>query len=171
MTYADEILDRRRQAKADDAFPWHATFEELSTGIPFRTSARRVTEADVTAFAALTGDRHPQHLDPAFATVSPAGERVAHALLVLSLSTGLVPWDPRRVMALHRVADALFERPVVFGDELHVEGTLAGLAPASEDAGLVSFDWSVVKQDGAVACRARVEVLWHRDEHFVGGGR
>jgi len=170
MTYANEILGRRRQAKADEAFPWHATFEELSVGLPFRTPSRRVTEEDVRAFAELTGDRHPLYLDPAFAKVSRFGERIAHSLLVVSLAVGLVPWDPRRVIALHRIADATFPTPVRFADEISVRGSVAVLAPGQDDAGLVTLDWTILNQRGDVVAHALVEVFWQRDEHFGTAG-
>jgi acyl dehydratase len=117
----------------------------------------------VVGFAALTGDWHPQHADAAWAEQSPFGERIAHGMLVVSLAAGLVPFDPGRVMALRRVSDATFKRPVRFGDTLHVEGRIAELSPASDEAGLVGFAWNVVNQDGRTACRARVDVLWRRD--------
>ncbi|MGH2945989.1 MAG: MaoC/PaaZ C-terminal domain-containing protein [Solirubrobacteraceae bacterium] len=146
-----------------DTMSWWAPFEALETGQQFTTRARTVTEADVVSFAALTGDWHPQHADAEWAAASPFGERIAHGLLVISLAAGLVQFDPGRVVALRRVSDATFKRPVRFGDTLHVEGRIAELAPASEEAGLVTLAWSVVNQDGRTVCRARVEVLWRRD--------
>jgi acyl dehydratase len=82
---------------------------------------------------------------------------------VIALASGLVPFDPGRVVALRRVCDATFKRPVRFGDTLRVEGRIAEVAPASEEAGLVTFAWSVVNQEDRTVCRARVEVLWKRD--------
>jgi 3-hydroxybutyryl-CoA dehydratase len=152
-----------------DTISWWAPFEALETGQEFTTRGRTVTEADVVAFAALTGDWHPQHADAAWAAASPFGERIAHGLLVVSLAAGLVPFDPGRVVALRRVADATFKRPVRFGDTLHVEGRIAELSPVSDDAGLVAFTWSVVNQGGRVVCRARVEVLWRRDREAEAG--
>src|SRR3954469_12064196 len=149
-----------------DTLSWWAPFEALEAGQSFTTRGRTVTEADVVAFAALTGDWHPQHADAEWAAASPFGERIAHGLLVVSLAAGLVPFDPGRVVALRRVADATFKRPVRFRDTLRVEGRVADLAPAGDDAGLVTLAWSVVNQDGRAVCRARVEVLWRRD----GGG-
>jgi acyl dehydratase len=167
MTYANEILGRRRQAKADEAFPWHATFEELTVGLSFRTPARRVSEEDVRAFAALTGDDHPQHLDPGFAKASRFGQPIAQSLLVMSFAAGLIPWDPRRVVALHRVAEATFLAPVHPGDEIALHGSVAAIAAGTDpDAGIVTLEWSVLTRGDEVACAALVEVLWHRDEHF-----
>jgi 3-hydroxybutyryl-CoA dehydratase len=146
-----------------DTISWWAPFEALEPGQEFTTRGRTVTEADVVAFASLTGDWHPQHCDAQWAGGSPFGERIAHGLLVVALASGLVPFDPGRVVALRRVCDATFKRPVRFGDTLRVEGRIAELAPVSDDAGLVTFAWNVVNQEDRTVCRARVEVLWKRD--------
>ena len=50
-----------------DTISWWAPFEALETGQQFTTRGRTVTEADVVAFAALTGDWHPQHSDAEWA--------------------------------------------------------------------------------------------------------
>jgi len=150
-------------AAITDTLSWWAPFEALEVGQSFTTRGRTVTEADVVAFAALTGDWHPQHADAHWAAASPFGERIAHGLLVVSLAAGLVPFDPGRVVALRRVADATFKRPVRFGDTLRVEGRVAELGSAGDDAGLVTLAWTIVNQDGRAVCRARVEVLWRRD--------
>ena len=72
-------------------------------------------------FAGLTGDFHPQHADAEWAAASPFGERIAHGLLVLSLAAGLVDFDPEEVLALRRVRDVVFKRPVKLGDTIRVE--------------------------------------------------
>jgi 3-hydroxybutyryl-CoA dehydratase len=146
------------------SFNWSCPYEELEAGQTFTTRGRTVTEADVVGFAALTGDWHPQHSDAQWAAGSAFGERIAHGLAVVSFAAGLVPFDPARVMALRRVADATFKRPVKLGDTLHVDGKVADLSDRGDEAGLVTFAWSVLNQDGRVVCRARVEVLWRRDD-------
>ena len=142
---------------------WSAPFDELAVGEEFKSRGRTVTEADVVGFSALTGDWHPQHADAEWAASSAFGERVAHGMLVISFAVGLVPFDPDRVLALRRVADAVFKRPVLFGDTLHVKGRVEELSPLNDDAGLVTWGWSVVNQEDRLVCRARVEVLWRRD--------
>jgi 3-hydroxybutyryl-CoA dehydratase len=144
-----------------------APFEDLPVGASFTSRGRTVTEADVVGFAGLTGDWHPQHSDAEWASSSPFGERIAHGMLVLSMAVGLVPFDPERVLALRRVGDVVFKRPVRLGDTIHVEGKVASRQPVSDEAGLVGLSWSVVNQDGRLVCRARVEVLWACDEPIV----
>ncbi len=139
---------------------WSAPFNELAEGERFQTRGRTVTESDVVSFAALTGDWHPQHADAEWAAAGPFGQRIAHGLLIVSFAVGLVPFDPDRVMALRRVRDVVFRRPVRLGDTVHVEGSVRGLKPASDEAGLVTLGIDVLRQDARRACAAQVEVLW-----------
>ena len=57
-----------------------------SAGLEFGPSSwREVTQETINAFARLTGDDNPIHVDAAFAAESPFGTRIAHGLLTLSL--------------------------------------------------------------------------------------
>ena len=141
----------------------HHAFERLSEGDRFASRGRTVTESDVHAFAAQTGDLHPQHCDADWAARSPFGERIAHGMLVLSYAVGLVGFDPERVLALRRISDAVFKRPVKLGDSIHVEGSVLQLNPVSDDAGLVTLGMRILNQDDQTVCRAKVEALWKRD--------
>jgi 3-hydroxybutyryl-CoA dehydratase len=149
---------------------WSCPFEELEAGQAFTTRGRTVTEADVVSFAALTGDWHPQHTDAVWAKESAFGERIAHGLFVISLAGGLVPFDPERVVALRRVGDVVFKRPVRLGDTLRVNGKVLEMSHVNEEAGLVALAWSVVNQDERVVARAKVEVLWRADGTAAGDG-
>jgi 3-hydroxybutyryl-CoA dehydratase len=139
---------------------WSAPFEALAVGQRFQTRGRTVTEADVVAFAGLTGDYHPQHSDAQWAQASPFGQRIAHGMLIVSFAVGLVPLDPERVLALRRLEDVVFKRPVLLGDTIHVQGEIDRLRPIDDSSGLVMCRWSIFNQRDQLACRARVEVLW-----------
>lgn len=140
----------------------HLPYERLSEGDRFASRGRTVTEGDVHAFAAQTGDLHPQHVDADWARESLFGERIAHGMLVLSYAVGLVGFDPDRVMALRRISDAVFKRPVRLGDTVHVEGSVVALQPIADDAGLVTLGLHILNQEERVVCRAKVEALWRR---------
>ncbi len=137
-------------------------FDSLAVGDRFTTGSRTVGEADIAAFATLTGDTHPQHVDESWAAGSRFGERIAHGLLVLSFASGLMPFDPERIVALRRVGDAVFKAPVRIGDRVHVEGQLAGLREIDDANGLVDCRWRVLNQDGKLVVRASVELVWRR---------
>jgi 3-hydroxybutyryl-CoA dehydratase len=136
-------------------------FDDLAPGLRFSTRGRTVTEADVVTFAGLTGDFHPQHVDAEWSKDSVFGERIAHGMLVLSMAAGLVPFDPERVIALRRVRDVVFKRPVRFGDTIIVDGSVKALSELDEATGLVSVALNVTVA-GRTAARATVDVLWAR---------
>jgi 3-hydroxybutyryl-CoA dehydratase len=146
----------------EDTMEWSDPFDRLSVGQRFRTRERAVTDTEVMVFSALTGDWHPQHCDPHWAARSPFGERIAHGMLTMSLAVGLVPLDPELVLALRRVGDVVFKRPVRLNESINVAGEISALTPIDEQAGLVNFGWAVRNQDDALVCRARVDVLWRR---------
>jgi 3-hydroxybutyryl-CoA dehydratase len=137
-------------------------FDELTVGDRFSTPARTVREADILDFAALTGDTHPQHVDPVWASDSRFGEQIAHGLLVLSFAVGLLPLDPDRIVALRRVGDAVFKQPVMIGDTVHVEGEIVRTREVDAEQGLVEARLRIVNDSGRLAVRTDVELVWRR---------
>jgi 3-hydroxybutyryl-CoA dehydratase len=138
------------------------SFDELAVGDRFETGGRTITETDVVSFAALTGDFHPQHTDAEWASGSQFGERIAHGLLVLSYSIGLITFDPGRVVALRKLSDVAFKAPVRFGDTVRLEGEIARLTEAGSELGLVTCAWRIRNQERKTVVRATVEILWRR---------
>jgi 3-hydroxybutyryl-CoA dehydratase len=145
-------------APEDDLFA--RPFSALVVGDRFATPGRTVAERDLLDFAALTGDRHPQHTDPEWAAGSRFGEQIAHGLLVLSFAVGLLPLDPNRVVALRRVGDAVFKQPVKIGDTVHVEGEIVRTREVDPEHGLVEARLRIVNGDGRLVVRADVELVW-----------
>jgi 3-hydroxybutyryl-CoA dehydratase len=135
-------------------------FAELSVGLRHRTRGRTVTEADIVGFGTLTGDLHPQHVDARWAATSRFGERIAHGMLILSYAIGLAPLNPERVLALRRIRDATFKRPVRIGDTIHVEIAVESLAPLPDQLGLVGCAWRVRNQREELVGIFRVDALW-----------
>lgn len=139
-------------------------FNVLHEGDRFVTARRTISETDVALFAELTGDRHPQHIDPIWAASSLFGERVAHGLLVFSCAAGLVPLDPERVVALRCVRDMVFKRPVRLGESVCVEGNVRRITPLEAGIDLIEVGMRVLRGDDLVALRALLEVVWKRDD-------
>jgi 3-hydroxybutyryl-CoA dehydratase len=139
---------------------FNSRFQELRVGERFSTPARAVREEDILEFAALTGDSHPQHVDPDWAAKSRFGEQIAHGLLVLSFAVGLLPLDPDRVVALRRVGDAVFKQAVKIGDEVHVDGKITALTELDGEQGLVETNLRILNQDDRLVARLKAELVW-----------
>jgi acyl dehydratase len=94
-------------------------FEDVVVGQSWRTSAHRVSDKDIAAFAEVTHDRHPLHVDDAFAHSMGFPRRTAHRLSGLSLMEGL---KSRLSLYEHTSIASLgwdkvmFRHPIVSGD-------------------------------------------------------
>ena len=64
-------------------------FEDFAPGTVLRSPARMVTLDDIDRYAALTGERHPVHMDEAFAREAGFPGRIAHGLFGLALIEAL----------------------------------------------------------------------------------
>jgi 3-hydroxybutyryl-CoA dehydratase len=138
-------------------------FDDLRVGDSMESSGRTVTEYDVVSFASLTGDWHPQHADAAWAAESPFGRRIAHGMLVISYAIGLLPIDPRVVMALRSIDNAVLKRPVGLGDTIRVRARLADKRPLGDEAGLTTLAVRIVNQSDELVARMEMVVLWRRE--------
>lgn len=126
-------------------------FEQFNLGDTFVSQGRTVTEADVVAFAGLSGDFNPLHTDAVFAAETPATQRIAHGMLIAAMATGMANWTG----IFQGTTIALMEQTirykgmVKFGDTVHLELKVAEKKETSKsDRGIVFFDVQVVNQDG-----------------------
>lgn len=90
------------------------------------------------------------------------GERVAQGMLVLSLALGLLPLAADKVVAVRRLSDVTFSRPVRIGDTIRVRCRVRGLKPIDQHVGVVVHAWEVVNQSDEVTMRAAVDLVWRR---------
>src|SRR5215510_10111169 len=60
--------------------------EDLAVGQTFAGQSRTIDEEQFGLFARLTGDDHPIHYDDAFAAKTRFGKRLAHGLLLMSMT-------------------------------------------------------------------------------------
>ncbi len=64
-------------------------YEDFEPGRTIVTPGRTITEADIAAFAGLSGDFNPLHTDEVFAREAGLGGRIAHGPMVLGMAFGL----------------------------------------------------------------------------------
>jgi acyl dehydratase len=137
-------------------------FETMELGSRFASEPRTITEHDVLAFAELTGDRHPHHVDPAWARESRFGEQIAHGLLVLSFAAGMIPMNPDRLVALRAIRDAVIKRPTPIGTAIRTEGEIVRLRTIDRGNGLVSIAVKVLGPADQLLVRLILDVVWRR---------
>jgi acyl dehydratase len=129
-------------------------YDDLTVGMSEVSPRRTIGEADVTAFAALSGDHNPLHVDETHAAGTQFGRRIAHGLLGTAIASGLfTETDLSRSLQQALVAmlgvEATFEAPIFFGDTVELEATVADLRPTSSgDRGVATIERRLRKADG-----------------------
>ena len=64
-------------------------FEDLRVGMR-ETSRNAVTKEKVAAFAEISGDHNPIHLDDAYAATTPFGGCIAHGVFTASFVSAII---------------------------------------------------------------------------------
>ncbi|MEY2620561.1 MAG: hypothetical protein RIT26_381 [Pseudomonadota bacterium] len=96
------------------------TLEELQPGQTARL-VRQLTLADIQAFAAVSGDTNPAHLDPEYAKDTLFHGVIAHGMWGGSLISALLGTEFPGPGTIYLRQDLHFTRPVRVGDTLTVE--------------------------------------------------
>lgn len=137
-------------------------FEDNPVGSRMVTRGRTVTEADVVAFAALSGDWHPLHTDIDYARRGPFGERIAHGMLVLSIATGLAPLDAETVIAFYGIDKLRFVAPTRLGDTIHVVAEVVEATVRDETSGVVANTVDICNSHDELVATAVFRMLVRR---------
>jgi acyl dehydratase len=141
------------------------TYADLHVGMSFRSPGRTITDADLVAFAGLTGDYSELHTSDVYAKSSEFGRRVAHGMLGLAYAHGLM-WaragDLRETaIAFLGIDDWRFLQPIFVGDTIFVNYRIAELRDSKSrpTQAIATFDVEVVDQDNRVLQRGRKALL------------
>ncbi|MBI1792115.1 MAG: MaoC family dehydratase N-terminal domain-containing protein [Acidobacteria bacterium] len=124
-------------------------FEDFAVGQEYATRGRTITEADVVGFAGLSGDFVELHTNEEYARQGPFGRRIAHGLLTLSVSSGLMVQTNLvldSVVAFYGIDRLRFTQPVFPGDTIHVVKRVIETRE-KEKTGVVTFQTTVLNQN------------------------
>lgn len=103
--------------------------EELSVGQSAEL-VRTVGEADIVAFAEVTGDDNPVHLDADYAAQTSFGERIAHGMLSAGYISAVLGTTLPGPGAIYLSQTLRFKRPVKIGDEVTARATITEIDEA-----------------------------------------
>jgi 3-hydroxybutyryl-CoA dehydratase len=101
-------------------------FEDLKIGDSAET-AHTVTEADLIAFAQVSGDTNPVHLDADYAAATPFGERIAHGMLAAAYISAVMGTKLPGPGVVYLTQSLKFRRPVKIGDAVVARVTVEAL--------------------------------------------
>ena len=156
-----EAVDRRQHR-----FPESRYFEDLAIGERFYIPSRTVTDANFTAFQAVSGDNHPIHYDVEYCRERGHPGPLAHGFQVLCFTAAGAG------TFAHVIGDSLiafieqsskFLKPVYPGDTLYPSLEVAALTP-QRSTGVVTIAVTVHNQKNELVLSGEQKYLLRKRE-------
>ena len=128
---------------------------EIKIGDKF-SNERKVTDELIRAFADISGDHNPIHLDEEFAKTTRFGRRIAHGMLSGAFISAVLGYEfeARKIVYLSQTMK--FIAPVFIDDTITTTGTVTGIR---EEKGIVTLETVCTNQDGEVTLKGEAMVM------------
>jgi acyl dehydratase len=117
---------------------------------------KTIEQTDIQAFAEVTGDRNPIHLDDDFAKTTRFGRRIAHGMLTASLISSVLANELPGEGSVYLGQTLQFVAPVFPGDEVTARVTVKEVR---EDKPVVKLETICVNQRNEIVIRGEATVL------------
>lgn len=140
-----------------DPFPTYApgkTIEQLSVGDSASLSGS-FSQGDIEAFARISGDDNPAHVDAAWAEASSFGGRVAHGVLTAGLISAVLGTQLPGPGSIYMSQTLKWLAPVRPGDALTAVVTVKEIIPEKKRVVLET----IVQKDGETVLTGEALVM------------
>lgn len=127
----------------------------LQIGDKFSTS-KQITDAVVRAFAELSGDYNPIHLDEEFAAKTRFGRRIAHGMISGALISAVLGYEFKERKIVYLAQTLKFTAPVFIDDTVTATATVAKIR---EDKPVVTLETICTNQSGATVVKGEAVVM------------
>lgn len=117
---------------------------------------KKIEQSDVDAFAGVTGDHNPVHVDEEFAKTTRFGRRIAHGMLTASLISAVLANKLPGEGSVYLGQTLQFVAPVFPGDEITARVTVREIR---EDKPIVKLETICVNQRDEIVVRGEATVL------------
>ena len=128
----------------------HRWFEDFKVGDTFESPSKTLNDAHFMFFSGLTGDAHPIHYDDEYAKGTRFGRRLAHGLLLTSMTavgaSTLSPLMEHSIVAFVEQTMA-FRAPAFVGDTIKPRHEIVDLQ-RERSAGLMTLRVTLTNQRG-----------------------
>jgi 3-hydroxybutyryl-CoA dehydratase len=127
--------------------------EKFSVGTSF-VYEQLIDDKLVRAFAEVSGDRNPIHLDDAVAKQSKFGQRIAHGGILFAIVSKVLGMDMPGVGTVYLSQTCSFKLPVFLNDTVKLEAKIIEVLPKS----IARISTVITKQTGEVVMDGIAEV-------------
>jgi len=121
--------------------------------------SKTIADEDVRAFAELTGDRNPVHLDEEYAAATRFGRRIAHGMFAASLISAVLANELPGRGTVYLSQTLKFTAPVFLGDTVTARVTVKGVRG---DKPVVTLETVCTNQRGERVLEGEAVVLVSR---------
>lgn len=117
---------------------------------------RVMTDELIRAFAEVSGDYNPIHLDEEYAKTTRFGRRIAHGMLSGAFISAVLGYEFVEKKIIYLSQSLKFTAPVYIGDTVTTTATVTHIR---EDKGIVTLDTSCTNQNGEAVVKGEAVVM------------
>ena len=128
---------------------------DVKVGDTFAKS-RLVTDELIRAFAEISGDHNPLHLDEEYAATTRFGKRIAHGMLSGAFISAVLGYEFQEQPIVYLSQTLRFVSPVFIGDTIT---TTATITQVREAKGIVKLDTICSNQGGETVVQGEAVVM------------
>lgn len=128
---------------------------DLKVGDNFSTS-KQITDAVVRAFAELSGDFNPIHLDEEFAAKTQFKKRIAHGMISGALISAVLGNEFKEKKIVYLSQTMKFIAPVFIDDTVTATATVVDIR---EDKPIVTIETVCTNQDGQTVVKGEGKIM------------
>jgi acyl dehydratase len=118
--------------------------------------SKTISDSDIRAFAEVSGDHNPLHLDESFAQQTRFGKRIAHGMLSASLISAVIANELPGQGSIYLGQTLQFVAPVFVGDTVEARVTVTGIR---EDKQIIKLETVCTNQRNEVVIKGEATVL------------
>jgi 3-hydroxybutyryl-CoA dehydratase len=127
----------------------------LKIGDKFSTS-KKITDEVIRAFAELSGDYNPIHLDEEFAKATRFGRRIAHGMITGALISAVLGNEFREKKIVYLSQTMKFVAPVFIDDTVTATATVVDIR---EDKPIVTTETLCTNQNGETVVTGEGKIM------------
>lgn len=143
-------------------------WEDFTVGDTVDSRGITITEAHLVAWAGLTLDFYPLHMDAAYAAETQFGQRIAHGPLTFAIAVGLMDntgWAGNTAVAWLGADNMRLPQPVFIGDTIRLHAEVTELTETKNPAhGFCKMRYTVLNQRAEEVMHFDMNFLFHRKE-------
>lgn len=128
---------------------------ELKIGDTFSTS-KKITDEVIRAFAELSGDFNPIHLDEEFAAKTMFKKRIAHGMITGALISAVLGNEFKDKKIVYLSQTMKFVAPVFIGDTVTATATVSHIR---EDKPIVTTETLCTNQNGETVVKGEGKIM------------